>query len=1388
MLLGLSGWGGWQLMHSSQVAMRQTVLRTDSLNSLAYVYRYCHADTSLYYARKAYRSACPDYNQGKIEALSHQMCVAYLQMDFKETYRLYQRIQESTNNQIELFISEIYMMKVCQRTSQNRLFFDYYNRALQRMHRIREEHEGLSEKYMRRLTQAEIEFRLTAAANYLYLWQAEQALQEINQIDEEGPIAKDQSLLSYYCFIKGAGRLFDGNSAEEKLLNGFDYLMAAYTLSLKNGYRYVEAITLQTMANYLSREDIYDKIFKYRQPMFNYLYDKFVTQRANEGLQSDSTIFVLPMAMAMEALSHARKYNNLIIVSNSYQVIGNIHFMRKEYYQSLNAMEMALSYLNLHHRKYYPDDKGPMLQTYYSEDSLAVDIRWLKQMQTVPAWLAVLREHLSVIYGALNDKQKSDYNRNVYLDLLELARQDKSLESRYGHLEEKNKALNTLLIFIFVLMGTSVVGLILYARLWKKRNEIQMGLLQSMLDCFNKMTFNVPQRKYLDEVMRTYPWLARERRIFQEVLMPYIEWMDKNRSLTNELDEERLLVQEELARSEQQIAVNKRRNISKRAKVSLVHEITPFVDRILNEVHRIRKDNSHERRRLEYIEELTDRINVYNDVLTQWIQLHRGDLNFSIESFPLQALFHILKKSKYAYTQKNVRLEVHDTDCWVKADKALTLFMINTLADNARKFTPSGGRVTVTARDIEQGVEVVITDTGCGLSEEEVCLILDSKIYDAGKIGKGAKGKGHGFGLMNCKGIIERYKKMNDIFSVCRFDISSEKGKGSCFSFRLPRGISKMLLVGWLSVCGGTVYGKQGAPDPRWMARATLYADSIYFSNINGTVEQSMQYADSAFKYINLYYSPVLPSRCRNMKLSRLGKATDGTYLQGEVGWLNAGVKADYYLIMSVRNETAVAALALHQWEVYEYNNQQYTRLYKLLSIDTSLEEFYKSKMETRNNINVSIVLLVGLAVCLLVLVYIIYFRRRILFRFNIVQVQEVNRAMLKKLEKLDRPEQLDELVPELLTTILSGLNEMYEVNGIALVLYKENGERIGYYAQGRFEYGELTYNLLERAYQTRESLSDAVIHTKVYPLQVVLSAEKDWCLGGLAVNSATLHIRQTDLLLEQYIVNYLAILLYEIVIKRGRKWDHLALAEDEKMRSKYEESRLRVQNQILDNCLSTIKHESMYYPSRIKQVVRSICEDYRKGEEHQTHTLCELAEYYKEIYTLLSAQAERQLASVYFKCTPVEVAKTVEKWRKRTLNRIKKKNQVWAVEVNGHCAQATKVNADEVLLDYLLENMTDAFLGRITSGDPENTLRMDIACEDDFVRFTLFSSCTLYSQEQVEDLFYPDDISHYPYLLCKEIIREHDQLNNFCGCRINAEIVSNGGCCVWFTLPKIGG
>ena len=39
-------------------------------------------------------------------------------------------------------------------------------------------------------------------------------------------------------------------------------------------------------------------------------------------------------------------------------------------------------------------------------------------------------------------------------------------------------------------------------------------------------------------------------------------------------------------------------------------------------------------------------------------------------------------------------------------------------------------------------------------------------------------------------------------------------------------------------------------------------------------------------------------------------------------------------------------------------------------------------------------------------------------------------------------------------------------------------------------------------------------------------------------------------------------------------------------------------------------------------------------------------------------------------------------------------------------------------------------------------------------------------------------------YLICKQVIRDHDEFAGRRGCRINAQPAADGGFTVWFTLP----
>ena len=72
-------------------------------------------------------------------------------------------------------------------------------------------------------------------------------------------------------------------------------------------------------------------------------------------------------------------------------------------------------------------------------------------------------------------------------------------------------------------------------------------------------------------------------------------------------------------------------------------------------------------------------------------------MRLQIETFSLNELFDIVRRGSMSFLLKGIDITVESTTEYVKADKILTLFMINTLADNARKFTEKGEKVTVSA-------------------------------------------------------------------------------------------------------------------------------------------------------------------------------------------------------------------------------------------------------------------------------------------------------------------------------------------------------------------------------------------------------------------------------------------------------------------------------------------------------------------------------------------------------------------------------------------------------------------------------------------------------------------------------------------------------------------
>ena len=1405
----------------------------DSLNGKAYAYRYRSLDSSYKYANEAYRQV-NFYKSGKAEASNNLGFCAFMAMDFDRAEALHKEVYKLTKNELELLIADIGLMKICQRTAMNKEFYDYRNSALKRMKRIREESDLFADRHEAlRLDYAFTEFFIVSSIYYYYLQQRQEAITSLNRIPEDEALTDTNQLL-YYHYIKGSASLVEATKPEDRKMREFDQLYITWRTAVQTNHPYFEGNGLQGLANLMVSPNNFE-LFRTRR---GYALDQF-------GFPVDS---LLPLRMAQRALEKFREYNDLYQIAGAYVSIGKYMNEHGRYTEALDTLAKALDCVNQHHMLYYHHaaDTLDKLHVFVEGDTTYTGVPWIMQedVRTVPEWISRIREQLSVSYAGLGMKYASDYNRNIYLDILNYTRQDKELESRYLSLEADSRQMTLVLSLV-------IVGLVLVVILWwffnkrsKIRNQVDVERLQRILTLCRDITSSIPMnvpliQQGIDQLfgkgrlqleipeegkaaLVPLHRLNRDEKALVHVLEPYIVWAADNEQMVEALSDERMQLEKQRYVYEQHIAGNKRQNLIKKACLAIVNGINPYIDRILNEVHKLTErgyiDNAKiKKEKYQYIDELVTTINEYNDILALWIKMKQGTLSLNIETFSLNELFELLGKGRRAFEMKNQKLEIEPTTVMVKADRALTLFMINTLAENARKYTPEGGTIKVYARTTEDAyVEISVEDNGRGISEEDVAHIIGEKVYDSRVIGmKNAadpevlkENKGSGFGLMNCKGIIEKYKKTNDLFRGCVFDVESELGKGSRFYFRLPSGVRKamgvlllclLLPLGMVSCLhdpippmlqdGDSIVVVTDSAYEDLLDVASDYANAAYFANVDENYELALQYIDSAMLFLNEHYEKYArPDRPhRYMKL--VGEGTPA-----EISWWNELFDSDYHVILDIRNEASVAFLALKQLDAYSYNNSAFTDLYKLQGEDQTLEAYCRQLERSNTNKTVGIILCFVLLIVSLVGYYFLYMRKRLQNRLNLEQVLEINQKVFaaslvrpqeqENAEALQREESMLKEIPQrIVDEAFGSVNELLTIDRMGIAVYNETTHRLEYASRPGQEMPEM----VEQCFSSGKYLSEQ--HLQAIPLMVEAGSEHQ-CVGVLYLERREGTEQETDRLLFELVARYVAIVVFNAVVKLATKYRDIESAHEETRRASWEDSMLHVQNMVLDNCLSTIKHETIYYPNKIKQIVgRLNTQKLSETEEREAvETMTELIEYYKGIFTILSSCASRQLEEVTFRRTVIPVQELLDaagKYFKKLM-----KNRPERIELEIESMEA-KVIGDVNQLRFLLENLIDEALTVREDG----VIRLQARQDNEYIRFLFTDTRREKSVEELNQLFYPNlarmtsgekgELRGTEYLVCKQIIRDHDEFAGRRGCRINAEPAEDGGFTVYFTIPR---
>jgi two-component system phosphate regulon sensor histidine kinase PhoR len=181
---------------------------------------------------------------------------------------------------------------------------------------------------------------------------------------------------------------------------------------------------------------------------------------------------------------------------------------------------------------------------------------------------------------------------------------------------------------------------------------------------------------------------------------------------------------------------------------------------------------------LGYIASESERlINIVDDLLNV-ARLETGTLGLAVTSANLGELVEeaVSRFADHPDGDFTFDVDVPRNAVRVRADRDKLMQIVMSLIDNAIKFSPQGGRISISARRRSDTAEIRVTDEGIGIARADQPRIF-TKFYRAEEAVRHSP-QGAGLGLFLARGLLAAMGG--------RIWVESEEGNGSTFVFELP--------------------------------------------------------------------------------------------------------------------------------------------------------------------------------------------------------------------------------------------------------------------------------------------------------------------------------------------------------------------------------------------------------------------------------------------------------------------------------------------------------------------------------------------------------------------------------------------------------------------------
>ncbi|MBL8018508.1 MAG: sensor histidine kinase [Leptospirales bacterium] len=170
--------------------------------------------------------------------------------------------------------------------------------------------------------------------------------------------------------------------------------------------------------------------------------------------------------------------------------------------------------------------------------------------------------------------------------------------------------------------------------------------------------------------------------------------------------------------------------------------------------------------------------------LLTWSRSQLGEIEFRPEIIKVDAVARETMALVEAQARaKGIKLSLKsDGRLAARADASMTSLILRNLLGNAIKFTGDGGSISVEIKEINESIEISVSDTGTGMPEEKARSLFRAGVKNSSTPGTNAE-MGSGLGLILCREFTER--------NGGTIGAESTPGKGSRFWFTLPAAENK---------------------------------------------------------------------------------------------------------------------------------------------------------------------------------------------------------------------------------------------------------------------------------------------------------------------------------------------------------------------------------------------------------------------------------------------------------------------------------------------------------------------------------------------------------------------------------------------------------------------